>query len=265
MLKERIDLSGYAEISMVATKFNQMMDQIDELTEDLIESNSQLYESEISKQRAEMAFLNSQINPHFLYNTLECIQGIAANKGVHEIKDMTAALSQIFRYSIKGGEEVSVREEFGIVERYLLIQKIRFEDRFDVIYEVDEQLLDYKIKKMLLQPIVENAVFHGLELMMERGLLHIQLCILEEKKLLMKIVDNGMGIKEERLLHIRKELDDVEKREEAIGLINVHKRIVLAYGKGYGLQIESEENKGTVVTLLLPWLGGDNRVHDSVG
>ena len=128
-LKKRIRLQGYAEIIVVANNFNQMLDEIDDLTHRLLDSRTRLYESELVKKQSELAYLQSQINPHFLYNTLESIKGIAAEEGADTIFNMTKALALVFRYSIKGTDMVPLREELKIIESYIYIQKIRFGNR----------------------------------------------------------------------------------------------------------------------------------------
>ncbi|THF75710.1 cache domain-containing sensor histidine kinase [Cohnella fermenti] len=268
---ERVELEGYMEIHVLAAKFNQMLDEIGELTGELLDSHSREYELQLLRQQAEIAFLNSQINPHFLYNTLETIQGIAAVRGVREIMTMTSALSGIFRYSIQEQEEVALREELEIVRKYLEIQQIRFEDRFEVAFDIDDSLMGVKVKKMLLQPLIENAVFHGLELMLGKGLLTVRVCEGAEGDLRIAIADNGTGIASDRLEELRESLlwrdAPVEARKQGrngIGVANVGRRIRGAYGEPYGLTIESEQGAGTTVILRLPGRGGAN-VFGSAG
>lgn len=262
VFNERVNLEGYMEISILASKFNQMLDEFSMLTTELVDTNSRVYELQLLHKQAEIAFLNSQINPHFLYNTLECIQGIAAARNVGEINTMTAALSRIFRYSIQEKEEVLLREELEVVRHYLEIQQIRFEDRFEVSMDIQESMLNLRVKKMLLQPLVENAVFHGLELKLAKGHLQIRIRETEQGDLMLVVQDDGAGIAPERLAELQQflahkggvlELD--RKNKHGIGISNVHHRIQGAYGDPYGLTIESKEHVGTEVTLRLPGRG----------
>jgi Predicted signal transduction protein with a C-terminal ATPase domain len=268
MLTERVNLEGYAEINILASKFNQMLDEIALLTTELVDSNSRIYELQLLRKQAEIAFLNSQINPHFLYNTLECIQGIAAARNVEEINRMTAALSRIFRYSIKEKETVEVREELQIVRHYLEIQQIRFEDRFEVELDIDDSLLHLKLKKMLVQPIVENAIFHGLELKLEKG--HLWIRVMEQDgNLLIIVQDDGAGIEANKLAELQRLLaraedgQGTEASKGGIGILNVNRRLKGAYGEPYGLFIESQENLGTKVTLQLPGRGNSDVFRDA--
>lgn len=143
-LQKRINLQGYAEIIVMANEFNEMLDEVDELTHRLLESNTRLYEAELVKKQSELAYLQSQINPHFLYNTLESIKGIAADEGVDKIYNMTKALALVFRYSIKGTDMVPLREELTIIKSFIFIQKIRFGNRFEVKYRFPEAILECK-------------------------------------------------------------------------------------------------------------------------
>lgn len=257
---ERVYLDGYVEMNVLASKLNQMLDEIEHLTTDLVDSNIRVYELQLLRKQAEIAFLNSQINPHFLYNTLECIQGIAASRNVLEISKMTSALSRIFRYSIKEKEEVTLREELQIVKHYLEIQQIRFEDRFDVTLDVKEALLESKVKKMILQPIVENAVFYGLELKVEKGHLLIRVYDNDDGDFVIVVKDDGAGIAPNVLTELQKLLarrgggasDMYENVNIGVGLSNVNQRLKGFYGDPYGVCIESVEGEWTEVTLKLP-------------
>lgn len=261
MLKDRIQLEGYAEIKLMAAKFNQLLDELGDVTQQLLDSNSRVYELELLKKQAELAFLNSQINPHFLYNTLECIQGIAAVKGVTEIQRMTAALSQIFRYSIKGDHRVRIEDEMKIVKHYLSIQQVRFHNRFDVHYDIPEELLTSPIQKMVLQPIVENAIFHGIELKLTKGNLWISGSRNEQGDIEISIKDDGVGMSEQRLKELQqrlnvRSLEHGEAQElgalHRIGISNVNLRLKMEYGHHYGITITSLEQVGTEVILTLP-------------
>lgn len=258
-LKRRIGLNGYAEMNIMVKEFNSMLDEIDKLTHRLIDTNSMLYKAELEKKQSELAFLRSQINPHFLYNTFESIKGIAAVKGVPEIKDMTTALSNVFRYSIKGAALVLLRDEVNIIKSYLLIQQIRFQDRFEIVYEFDEKILDYQIPKMILQPIVENSIFHGLEPKLDKGHLWIGGRMSQNGDILLWVRDDGVGIADDDLINIVEKLTHTNKKDGqnqneyySIGLENVNNRIRLSYGERYGIELSSSQGEYTQILIKLP-------------
>ncbi|WP_219837843.1 sensor histidine kinase [Paenibacillus sp. R14(2021)] len=255
--KKRIALHGYMEISIVATELNSMLDEIDLLTQRLLETNTRLYGIELEKKKSELAFLRSQINPHFLYNTLEAITGIAVVEKQERIKAMTRSLSSIFRYSIKGASEVPLSEEIRMIESYIRIQQIRFADRFAVHYELAAEALAYRVPKMILQPLVENAVYHGFEPTLREGELWIRGFVADDGTLVIRIEDNGMGIPRDRLEEVRGMVAapvsglQEPSEQKSIGLVNVNNRIQLMFGSECGLRIESAEGEGTKVELTI--------------
>ncbi|MBW7454907.1 sensor histidine kinase [Paenibacillus sepulcri] len=256
--KKRISLQGYMEISIMASELNSMLDEIDQLTQRLIETNTRLYGIELEKKKSELAFLRSQINPHFLYNTLEAITGIAVVNKQNQIKTMTRALSSIFRYSIKGTGMVPLSEELGIIKSFVSIQQIRFKDRFSVDYECTEEALAYRVPKMILQPLVENAVYHGFEPRLKHGLLEIRGFVDEQGSLVVRIVDDGMGIDPVRLTELRallaappSALAEEDEEQRSIGLVNVNNRIRLMFGEACGMRVESTLGSGTAIELTI--------------
>lgn len=256
-LKSKIELGGYSEMVSVSHEFNSMMEEVNSLTHRLLNTSSKLYEAEIETKQAELAYLRSQINPHFLYNTLESIKGIAADNEVPEIINMTKALGKVFKYSAKGSDTVLLEEEVKVVKSYIYIQLIRFDNRFSVTYNISDEALLCNVPKMILQPIVENSIFYGLEPLREKGELTIDAKIDSEDNLIIVVEDNGKGMDDVSLTNIRKQLDNDDsstlwENTRSIGLSNVNNRIRLRYGKGYGLTIDSEDDKGTKVTYKLP-------------
>ncbi|NQX68697.1 sensor histidine kinase [Paenibacillus alba] len=254
-LKQEIQLNGYFEMTILSSKLNRMFDEIESLTQDLIDADVQLYKAELDKKQAELAFLQSQINPHFLYNTFETIKGMASIKGVHEIKDIVQDLSRIFRYSIKGSEEVTLQEELNMVSAYLRIQKARFKERFDIEIYINSQVMTCKVPKMILQPIVENAIIHGLEPLATKGKLFIKADIDAQKRLVVVVKDNGVGMSEERIAAMNKKPEGDGKPDHHLGMNNVANRIKFIYGEPYGLSLHSEVNQGTEVIFHLPFKG----------
>jgi two-component system sensor histidine kinase YesM len=258
-LRKRIQVEGYAEMIIMAGRFNDMMAEIDELTDHLVESKKKLYETELIKRRAELSYLQSQINPHFLYNTLESIKGLAADEGSTQIFELTKSLALFFRFSIKGPDMVSLERELNIVKNYVYIHQIRFGDRLQVEYDIEEGCLDCTIPKMILQPIVENAINHGIEPMQQHSGLLVIRGHTEGSELYLSVEDNGQGMLSERLEEITRALEaqaaDREQERSAdsgIGLLNVHDRVRIKFGAEYGIRISSKQGDGTTVSLRLP-------------
>ena len=221
--------------------------------------------AEIFDKQSELTALQSQINPHFLYNTLETIRGQALMDDNVEIARMVEALSSFFRYSIsRKGNLVTLREELANINNYMLIQRYRFNNRFFlevIIDEDDEEAYDYLIPKLIIQPVVENAIFHGLEERMEGGKVSIEV-IVTETNLILTISDNGSGIDGAALKELNNrihssnmKLEDgngKEQRNTGIALPNVHKRIQLLFGEEYGVNIYSTVGQGTDVEITIP-------------
>lgn len=243
-LKQRINLSGYVEMGIVAGKFNAMLDEIDILTQRLINTSSRLYETELGKQQSELAFLRSQINPHFLYNTLETLKGMAVDENAPKTMQMAKSLGRIFRYSSKGADFVAVREEMDIVKSYVQIQQTRFADRFAASYDFSPGVLNCRIPKMILQPLVENAVRHGLERKTDNGHLQVGGTLEADGTLRLWVKDDGVGIGETSL--------------DGIGISNVRNRIQLIYGPKYGIEINGAPGIGTEVVLRMPARGEED-------
>jgi two-component system, sensor histidine kinase YesM len=258
-LSKRVEVDGYAEMIIMASRFNEMLEEIEDLTDRLLESKRVLYETELIKRRAELSFLQSQINPHFLYNTLESIKGLAADEGSSQIFDLTTALSLFFRYSIKGSDMVSLERELIIIKNYIFIHQIRFGKRLQVEYDIRPDCLSCIVPKMILQPIVENAIKHGIEPLERTGLLRIK-SYRDGENLLLFVEDNGAGISPDKLAeinasieHRRSATDSLDGYSEyGIGLVNVHDRIRISFGEAYGIGIMSELEGGTTVSITIP-------------
>ncbi len=257
VMREPLRLEGCREISELSGEFNGMLSQILSLEEQLVKTVENLYASDIERQKAEIAHLRSQINPHFLYNTLESIKGLAVRHGVPEIADISTAIGKISRYSIKGAVTVTLAEEMEIADAYLRIQKIRFGNRFDPIVSIPESCRTLMVPKMLLQPLAENAVIHGLENRRE-GTLYIS-AHTQGDDLLVIVQDDGEGMTPERLAEVRRLLETESPDGVQIGLSNIHRRIRLSCGEEYGLTIDSAPWSGTKVTLRLPAMAAPRR------
>jgi sensor histidine kinase YesM len=243
--------------------------QIQELTQKIVgqiaQSVNSDYHLEVLKRRTDVATLQGQINPHFLYNTLDCIRGEALLCGADDIADMTKALSKFFRYSISHeGDLVTVEEELQNVKNYFKIQQFRFNNRHSLVIEYDQNdkdILDCLLPKLTLQPIVENAILHGLEQKVEPGTIKISM-IATEKCLLIRCSDNGVGMSVEQLekleasINQNNKLDDLmdeKKQHSGIAMTNVNRRIQLFFGDDYGITISSMERVGTDVDIRVPF------------
>lgn len=241
-----------------------------DIVEKEIEEDSEESVKTVDKQ-AQISILQNQINPHFLYNTLESIRGQAIIEGADEIVKMVEALAIFFRYSIsQKGNLVTLRDEINNVKNYFTIQQYRFNNRFSLNIKVDEDdegVYDCLLPKLTLQPIVENAIFHGLETKGENGCVTISI-IPTQKQLLITVSDDGVGINPEMLEEINRKIrnaltEDNENQTESsqgIALINVNKRIKLILGHQFGIHVYSTVNRGTDVEILIPQIKDNTHI-----
>ena len=221
--------------------------------------------AQVLDKQMELTALQSQINPHFLYNTLDTIRGQALIDGNTEIARMVEALSSFFRYSIsRKGNLVTLRDELANINNYMLIQCYRFNNRFSleiIIDEEDKVAYDYLIPRLIIQPVVENAIFHGLEEKLEGGKVTIEV-IVTEKNLILMISDNGKGMERkalndlnERICSNNRGMEDTmsgNQRSTGIALPNIHRRIQLLFGEEYGVHVYSTIGQGTDVEIVIP-------------
>lgn len=245
-------LTGCSEIISISEAFNDLLETQIQLNQKLQDATVKLYETKLGLKQAELDFLRSQINPHFLYNTLETIQALAAEHNVPEISDASSALGKLLRHSIKGKSVIPFAEELELARAYLTIQKLRFPNRLNVLESVRENTLQIPVMKLLLQPLIENAVFHGIEPKPGSSTLYLG-ARLDGNDLLISVYDDGFGIDPDRLSEIRTALETSSGHNtEHVGLINVQHRIRLRYGAPYGLTLSSAPGEGTRVTVRLP-------------
>ncbi|MBO0993205.1 cache domain-containing sensor histidine kinase [Bacillus sp. SD088] len=251
------------EFGYLTTAFNQMALEQKHLIKDI-------YEKQLRMTKTELKFLQSQINPHFLYNTLDSVYWMAKDHNAEEISEMVFNLSKFFRLNLmKADETVSLEEEIKHLHYYIRIQQIRFMDHFEVDYKIAENTKYIPVIKLLLQPLIENAILHGLERRKSKGILTIETSIVEDR-LKVDIIDNGIGIRIDRLRYILDELNHItierlknfnnyqEFKPDVFGLRNVKSRLKLFYGDQGDLFIDSKENEGTVVTIYIPFLNFRN-------
>lgn len=252
---KRIEVIGNNELSEMAEKMNQMLDDIDDLTKNIIYTQKAYLDLEYQKKITEMVALRNQINPHFLYNTFECIRGMALYKDQKEIAEVTQSLSRFFRYSVKGEEKLPIEEIFKSLRDYAKIIEYRFLSKYKISFKIEEGIGDYIIPKMLIQPILENAVFYAFE-NKTFGAIHVN-ARKKEKYIYITVEDDGQGITQESLKSIQESIDyydstqSFDMRTEGIGLMNVYRRIKLFYGEEGKFEIESNPS-GTKVRLILP-------------
>lgn len=248
-------IEGTDEIGQLYQDLKTMIKSIKQLIEEVYIEKIQKEQLRASQKEVEFKMLANQINPHFLYNTLETIRMKAFCNGDKEIADIVKKLGKIMRRNLEvSGKVVSLESELELIENYLQIQSMRFEGMVKYELNIVESIKrdEYKILPLLLQPVVENAFIHGLEEKKEKGTIKID--ILEKDQfLIIKVNDDGVGIQTEKLEKINAKLLSFEEDNgKSIGMINVNQRIKIYYGRQYGLSIESEFGRGTTVTLLLP-------------
>ncbi|MBA2943291.1 sensor histidine kinase [Paenibacillus sp. CGMCC 1.16610] len=253
----RVDIKRKDEIGRIAMNFNAMQDELQKQIETK-------YVYQIKLQQVELAMLYSQINPHFLYNTLDSIKAMADYHHVEEIGQMSQSLADMFRYNTKNTDEiVTLQEELVQIDAYINIQSIRFEGKIDYQLEIEDDLYHFPMLKMTLQPLVENAVFHGIERKRGKGTIRLK-AWREAEWVYIQVKDDGVGISEKRLEQILASLRQPLYQEEyklsaasgGIGVQNVYARYTIRYGEQFQFQIESRKGIGTEVTLkLLQQLG----------
>ena len=241
-------LIGSTEINDIFNAFNEMLIKTEELNHTIFDSYTRMYELEANNRKTEIAFLRSQINPHFLYNALAVISALAMREGGKQTMQAVKNLSSFYRISLNKGKQVlSIQEEVELLQSYLKIQQMRFRDSVQVEYEIAREVLTYRTIKLLLQPLVENAIHHARK---EEEVLHIAVRIQkEERDVVFQVTDDGCGIEAEKLIKLRSSL---RRSEEGYGLRNVANRVRLAYGENYGVRIESQEGYGTTVSVRIP-------------
>ena len=213
------------------------------------------------KRRIEMKALQSQINPHFLYNTLDSIIWMAESGKNQEVVLMTSSLAKLLRQSISNEEEiVTVKSEFEYAGSYLTIQKMRYQDKLEYSLELDPEAARATIIKLALQPIIENAIYHGLKYKEDRGLLTVT-GVRDGDDVVIEIRDDGVGMDEETRRHIFDE-HKVNYRSNGIGVYNVQRRLKLFYGNSYGITYRSEKGVGTTARIRIPFETGGETPYD---
>ncbi|WP_105613986.1 sensor histidine kinase [Vallitalea okinawensis] len=247
----RLTLKRNDEIGILAATFNKMSKRLEELL-------TQVYYAKIMQKEAELKALEAQINPHFLYNTLDVIYWKCRMEKAHESERLIIALSKLFRLTLnKGNEFTTLGKELDHLKSYMTIQQVKYEDDVTFSINVDDDILDCKVIKLVLQPIVENALIHGVGKRVEEGNIWVKI-IKQQEDLVYIIKDDGIGIDQ----HIIDEILYKKENSQGYGMKNVNERIRLHFGEGYGIDFFSEEGKGVTVLVKQPFIRGDGLLND---
>lgn len=233
---------GSSEILALSDSFGHMVVQIQELME-------KVRNEEITLRKTELKALQAQINPHFLYNTLDAIGWLCEEERNKDAVEMVNALARLFRISIsKGHELIPIEKEVEHARSYLMIQNFRYKNQFVYSFDIEEECLSYLCNKITLQPIIENAIYHGINRMVDEGRIDIKI-FREGEAIVFTVADNGVGMSREQCAGIlKREPGD----QTGIGIKNVNDRIKIYFGEEYGITIDSEEDEGTVVSIRMP-------------
>lgn len=251
-----LPLGNTQEINKIIESFNMLLTERQNAAAKMHQLEMEHYEARLSKKVSDLQYLVSQINPHFLLNTLSCIGGIATLYQANEIMDIVSNFSETIRYALYQSDIVTLRDECTIIRKYFNIIRIRFQNVYTLSLSVPDELLNCPMPKMILQPIIENALYHGLE---PKSSGHIQLSVEAKGDLLyITVSDDGVGMSEEQVVSFQNTLDNSAKLEyssileKKIGNVNVCRRIKLIYGEEYGMKIASKPEIGTTVTVYFP-------------
>ena len=252
MAVERGDFSepptvkGNQEVLALSQSFSLMILRIRELMDDIVKSQE-------LKRKFELDALQAKINPHFLYNTLDSVVWMAEQNDTEGVIRMISALAKLFRVSIsKGHDIITISEELEHVRNYLIIQQIRYQGKFEFSIHVDTDIKNLPTIKLIVQPIVENAIYHGIKYLQEMGHIDIKVYRRRPGAIVFEIRDNGVGMGEEKLTKILSFSGPHSPKGNGIGVRNVHQRIQLYYGSDFGLEISSELDVGTLVRIVIP-------------
>jgi len=246
-------IDGKDEIGQLARQFNHMVRNINELMSEVQESNRQKNATQLKQNEIKFKMMASQINPHFLFNALESIRMKALVRGQADISQVVRLLGKMMRKNLEvGNGMISLQSELETVNSYLVIQKFRYDDRLTYELLVDPKANPFQIPPLIIQPLVENCVIHGLENRIEGGMVRVEIR-LEDSYLKVQVSDNGVGISKTRIQEIRKMLNNNDDYEtNNIGMRNIHLRLQLTYGPQFGLTLASQIGFGTQISFAIP-------------
>ena len=238
-------IGGPPEIQHLGLTIRFMVEELQELTDKMVKEQEE-------KRKNELDALQSQINPHFLYNTLDSIMWMIESERYEDAVSMVQALGRLLRISLSRGKNViSVGDELQHARSYLAIQKYRYKNKFTSYFEVEPDIEQYKTIKLVIQPLIENAIYYGMEYMDGEGEIYIR-AYTRDQDLYLEVEDNGPGMPEDQVEHLLTGGEKARQKGSGIGLKNVNQRIQLYFGTQYGLEIESEPDEGTVVRIHIP-------------
>lgn len=249
----RLTHTGVGHMDTLVDGINDLLVRMEDSNRAFIRAQQTLYEAELEKQQTQLILLKKQINAHFLYNCLTGVKALTDEGEAEKAGAMAEGVGLLMRYTHSAKEEVNVFDEMSIIQRYVGIMNMRFGDKFYYTFDVDDELVGFTMRKLLLQPLVENALAHGLE--KQTGVCRLHITGKHENgALIFTVEDNGIGIPPEKLTEIRNSLGAIEaaypyQQLKGISLINIQKRVRTAYGKGYGLTVDSAPGEYTRVTL----------------
>lgn len=256
-LNPDISVGGSLEIEHLGKTLRSTVAQLRRLMDDILVEQEE-------KRKSELDALQSQINPHFLYNTLDSIVWMIEDERYKEAIFMITELASLFRVSLSQGKNIiRLEEELGHAKNYMNIQKVRYKNVFSVEYDIDPEILSCCIVKLVVQPLLENAIYHGVECMNGDGII----CVAARRSgadVYIEVSDNGIGMPPEVVSRLLTESDRTHKHGSGVGLVNVHKRIQLRFGPEYGLEIESHSDEGTTVRIHIPYIPYTEATRDEL-
>ncbi len=252
-----VDVDEKDELYVIVRQFHRMTARVNSLVETLKQRNEEIKAAAISQKHAEIKALEAQINPHFLFNTLDSINWRAIEHDEEEISNMLGTLGSLLRYSVSNIDMMVVLEaEISWLKKYIFLQRDRFQDSFDCSYEISEEALSFPIYKMLLQPIIENTILHAFEEVKEGGLIQVEAFVRTDERLEIHVRDNGCGMPEEVLNSIREEIEkNGPLNSERIGISNVIHRLRIYYHEEAQIHVNSRQGEGTEFILVIPDAG----------
>ena len=263
-LKSPVQVKSTDEIGYLAEEFNRMADSINRLIADIYDAELKKRKAETNALQFEYSALESKINPHFIYNTLESVNSLAKLKGADDISKIVCLLGNLLRDNISSTVEIiPLEKEIDNISRYLQIQKLAYGEKFDIHITVCEDVLEAGVPKFILQPLVENAIYHGILVSTKHGNLFFN-AQRQGENLSITLQDDGAGMCREKLSRLLDYSVDVKNEKGThtkVGVRAVDKRLKILYGSQYGLSVESEENTGTIVHLIMPLLTAESRTR----
>ena len=255
----RMKVSSRNEMGELASHLNQMLDDIDQLTAENVRAQQRILEAQYQKKQSELFAYRNQVNPHFLRNTFETIRGMALYHHVEDIAVITESLSELFSYNLLGKGYAPLREVQAHIENYTSIIRYRFNNRYTILTDIAPEALDVLFPKMVVQPLVENAIFHGLETVEKGGTVRVEIRQTPDgQRLLLTVADNGMGMTPEDLKSFEADRLAYDRtsgfpaRKHGVGMINIYRRLRLFYGDALDFAIDSTLGQGTTVRIGVP-------------